>query len=152
MPQQTFSVFWCNTEKSGAALSLLWSAEVLVILCYSIVPDKCTVYTCLKNVWWKLQWICLSKLLWFKKNQCKRFPSLAGQNGLKVKSHRQSSKVRKTNKNLYFILVIYVQHSETGSLHSAHPGASVQSVYVAYGPPQDPSQFSWSRALTGKLT
>lgn len=32
MPLQTFAVFWRNTEKSEAAMSLLWSAEVLVIL------------------------------------------------------------------------------------------------------------------------
>jgi len=31
-PLQTFAVFWRNTEKSEAAMSLLWSAEVLVIL------------------------------------------------------------------------------------------------------------------------
>ena len=32
MPLQTFAVFWRNTEKSEAAMSLLWSVEVLVIL------------------------------------------------------------------------------------------------------------------------
>lgn len=32
MPLQTFAVFWRNTEKSEAAMSLLWSAEVSVIL------------------------------------------------------------------------------------------------------------------------
>lgn len=32
MPLQTFAVFWRNTEKSEAAMSLLWSAEVFVIL------------------------------------------------------------------------------------------------------------------------
>lgn len=34
MPLQTFAVFWRNTEKSEAAMSLLWSAEVLIILDY----------------------------------------------------------------------------------------------------------------------
>lgn len=32
MPLQTFAVFWRNTEKSEAAMSLLWSADVLIIL------------------------------------------------------------------------------------------------------------------------
>lgn len=32
MPLQTFADFWRNTEKSEAAMSLLWSAEVFVIL------------------------------------------------------------------------------------------------------------------------
>lgn len=32
MPLQTIADFWCNTEKSEAAMSLLWSADVLVIL------------------------------------------------------------------------------------------------------------------------
>lgn len=32
MPLQTFAVFWRNTEKSEAAMSLLWSADVLLVL------------------------------------------------------------------------------------------------------------------------
>lgn len=39
MPPQTFAVFWRNTEKSEAAMSLLWSAEVLYLM--MIMVEKC---------------------------------------------------------------------------------------------------------------
>lgn len=51
MPLQTFAVFWRNTEKSEAAMSLLWSLEVLL---YLIVIENWIVCALKSNFKWVL--------------------------------------------------------------------------------------------------